>query len=141
MGAANAASFALKAVPALLGEVWVLEGLSQNDPGRIADGLMMAASAGASFGEGLGAGPRAGGGVRIGPQWKPRKIADAACENGCESVARQIQKYIGGEVVRITPKDTPGLGAFRGKNWGWSHHEVVVKDGRVCDLTTGCEGG
>ncbi|WP_437306262.1 hypothetical protein [Sorangium sp. So ce388] len=59
--AANAASFTLKAVPAMLGEVWVLEGLSQNDPGRIVDGIVMAASAGASFGEGLGAGPRAGG--------------------------------------------------------------------------------
>ncbi|XXX73575.1 RHS repeat-associated core domain-containing protein [Sorangium sp. So ce134] len=63
LAAANAASFTLKAAPAILGEVWVLEGLSQNDPGRIADGLMMAASAGASFGEGLGAGPRAGGGT------------------------------------------------------------------------------
>ncbi|WP_438006702.1 RHS repeat-associated core domain-containing protein [Sorangium sp. So ce321] len=59
--AANAASFTLKAVPAMLGEVWVLEGLSQNDPGRIVDGIVMAASAGASFGAGLGAGPRAGG--------------------------------------------------------------------------------
>ncbi|WP_187345695.1 RHS repeat-associated core domain-containing protein [Sorangium cellulosum] len=67
VAAANAASFALKAVPALLGEVWVLEGLSRNDPGRIADGLMMAASAGASFGEGLGAGPRAGVGVGTSP--------------------------------------------------------------------------
>ncbi|AUX35167.1 MULTISPECIES: FG-GAP-like repeat-containing protein [Sorangium] len=67
VAAANAASFALKAVPALVGEVWVLEGLSQNDPGRIADGLMMAASAGASFGDGLGAGPRAGVGVGTSP--------------------------------------------------------------------------
>ncbi|XYH97565.1 hypothetical protein ACMHYB_59060 [Sorangium sp. So ce1128] len=33
VAAANAASFTLKAVPAMLGEVWVLEGLSQNDPG------------------------------------------------------------------------------------------------------------
>ncbi|WP_437814639.1 RHS repeat domain-containing protein [Sorangium sp. So ce1078] len=144
VAAANAASFTMKAVPAILGEVWVMEGLSQNDPGRIADGLMIAASAGASFGDGLGAGPRASGGtrggVRIGPQWKARNIADAVCERGCESIARQIQKQIGGDVVRITPKDTPGLGAFRGKNWGWSHHEVVVKDGRVYDLTTGHEG-
>ncbi|WP_437968481.1 RHS repeat-associated core domain-containing protein [Sorangium sp. So ce260] len=60
VAAANAASFTMKAVPAILGEVWVMEGLSQNDPGRIADGLMIAASAGASFGEGLGSGPRAG---------------------------------------------------------------------------------
>ncbi|MGK3968615.1 hypothetical protein WMF38_31085 [Sorangium sp. So ce118] len=65
--AANAASFTLKAVPAMLGEVWVLEGLSQNDPGRIVDGIVMAASAGASFGAGLGAGPRAGGGRWVEP--------------------------------------------------------------------------
>ncbi|WP_437622214.1 hypothetical protein [Sorangium sp. So ce1151] len=62
--AANAASFTLKAVPAMLGEVWVLEGLSQNDPRRIADGIVMAASGGASFGAGLGAGGKASGGVQ-----------------------------------------------------------------------------
>ena len=45
-----------------------------------------------------------------------------------------------GEVVRITPKDAPMLGGFRGKNWGWNHHEVVVKEGRVYDLTTGHKG-
>ncbi|WP_437287730.1 RHS repeat-associated core domain-containing protein [Sorangium sp. So ce406] len=66
MAAANAASFTAKAVPAILGDVWVLEGLHRHDPGRIADGLMIAASAGASFGEGLGAGPRAGGGIQGG---------------------------------------------------------------------------
>jgi hypothetical protein len=47
--------------PLLLGEYSITEGLRQNDPGRIADGLMMAMSAGAAFGPGLGAGPRAGG--------------------------------------------------------------------------------
>lgn len=68
MAAANAASFTAKAVPAILGEVWVLEGLHRNDPGRIVDGLMIAAAAGASFGEGLGAGPRAGGGAGGAPK-------------------------------------------------------------------------
>ncbi|WP_437733432.1 hypothetical protein [Sorangium sp. So ce1335] len=42
--------------------------------------------------------------------------------------------------MRITPKDTPALGGFRGKNWYWSNHEVVVKDGRIFDLTTGHQG-
>jgi hypothetical protein len=40
-------------------------------------------------------------------------------------------------VVRILPKDTPRLGAFRGQNWKWAHHEVVVRNGRVYDITTG----
>lgn len=62
------------------------------------------------------------------------------CERGCENVARQIQEHIGGNVVRIAPRDTPALGGFRGKNWGWGHHEVVVKDGRVFDVTTGHQG-
>lgn len=78
--------------------------------------------------------------MQIGPKWRARDIADTACERGCEAVALQIQRHIGGDVVRITPKDAPMLGGFRGKNWGWSHHEVVVKDGRVFDLTTGHKG-
>jgi RHS repeat-associated protein len=81
-----------------------------------------------------------GGGARIGPRWQARNISSATCESGCEAVARQIQGHVGGEVVRIIPADAPMLGGFRGKNWGWSHHEVVVKDGRVYDLTTGHRG-
>jgi len=79
-------------------------------------------------------------GIKIGPRWQAHNIADMVCERGCEAVASQIQRHIGGKVVRITPKDAPMLGSFRGKNWGWSHHEVVVKDGRVYDLTTGHKG-
>jgi RHS repeat-associated protein len=75
--------------------------------------------------------------VRIGRNWAARDIADAACERGCEAIAKQIQLHIGGDIVRITPQGAPMLGAFRGKNWGWGHHEVVVKDGRVYDITTG----
>ncbi|HTN86237.1 MAG TPA: ParB N-terminal domain-containing protein, partial [Sorangium sp.] len=93
--AANAASFTLKAVPAMLGEVWVLEGLSQNDPGRIVDGIVMAASAGASFGAGLGAGPRAGGdpGVRL---VSPRALR-ATEELSNKSQAIRMSKLMGGK--------------------------------------------
>ncbi|NJL73005.1 MAG: hypothetical protein HC888_16380 [Candidatus Competibacteraceae bacterium] len=28
----------------------------------------------------------------------------------------------------------------RGKGWGWVHHDVVVRDGRVYDAFTGHEG-
>jgi hypothetical protein len=78
--------------------------------------------------------------VRIGRKWKARAIADAACEVGCENVARQIQRHVGGDIVRITPRNAPALGGFRGKSWNWVHHEVVVRDGRVYDLTTGHHG-
>lgn len=78
--------------------------------------------------------------LRIGPKWVARDIADAACERGCEAIARQIQRHIGGDIVRITPRDAPILGGFRGKNWQWGYHEVVIKDGRVFDITTGHKG-
>lgn len=38
---------------------------------------------------------------------------------------------------RIKPADAPALGGYRGKNWAWGHHDVVVKDGRVYDAFTG----
>jgi hypothetical protein len=62
------------------------------------------------------------------------------CSNGCEENARQIQKQIGGTVARITPKVDPALGGYREKDWGWAHHDVVVKDGRVYDAFTGGNG-
>jgi len=90
---------------------------------------------------------------RITPKWKARSPADPKCANGCENVARQIQKIIGGEIKRIKPTNPkePLLGGFTQKfdsngkpmgyhNTGWSHHEVVVKDGRVYDAFTGSEG-
>ncbi len=78
--------------------------------------------------------------ARLGKKWKPRSITDAVCEIGCEGIARQINKHVGGEIIRILPKDTPRLGAFRGQNWRWAHHEVVVRNGRVYDITTGHQG-
>jgi hypothetical protein len=74
------------------------------------------------------------------PNWRPRDINNPACANGCGRAAAQIQKLIGGDVKVITPKTAPTLGGYRGKNWGWSFHEVVVKDGRVYDAFTGGPG-
>jgi hypothetical protein len=78
--------------------------------------------------------------ARLGRKWKARDIQDSMFERGCEGVARLINKHVGGEVVRILPKEKPRLGSFRGKNWRWFHHEVVVKNGRVYDITTGHQG-
>jgi hypothetical protein len=80
-------------------------------------------------------------GIKVSKNWKPRDIADPACARGCERVARQIQKHVGGAVHRIKPGiDAPGLGRYRGKNLSWTYHEVVVKDGRVFDAFTGRQG-
>ncbi|WP_437528767.1 FG-GAP-like repeat-containing protein [Sorangium sp. So ce726] len=95
MAAASSASFTLRAVPALLGEVWVMEGLSQNDPGRIADGLVMVASGGATFGEGLGSGPRAGGGT--GARLVNPRALRATEELSSKSQAEKMSKSMGGK--------------------------------------------
>jgi hypothetical protein len=79
--------------------------------------------------------------IRIGPKWAAREITDEVCRSGCSGVAKQIQKQIGGDIATITPKGGANvLGGFRGKNWGWDYHQVVVKEGRVFDLTTGYQG-
>lgn len=77
------------------------------------------------------------------PNWQPRNILNEYCSNGCEENAKQIQKQIGGTIIKIVPLDpeeTPRLGGYRGKNWGWYWHKVVVNDGRVYDAFTGGEG-
>lgn len=92
-------------------------------------------------------------GLRLGPSgritsknWRARNINNPACRQGCEAAAKQIQKQLGGAnsgavIVRITPGGgAPGLGGYRGQNWGWGHHEVVVKGGRVYDAFTGGAG-
>jgi hypothetical protein len=82
-----------------------------------------------------------GSGAKIQSNWKPRDINDPANRSGCEDVAKQIKDLIGGEIRRITPLGkAPTLGGYRGKNWGWSHHDVVVKGGRVYDAFTGSQG-
>jgi hypothetical protein len=105
-------------------------------------GLTQALSKG-SGSSGPKATPPSGGGP-TGPirraNWQPRDINNAACANGCERAAAQIQKLIGGDVKTIIPKRDPTLGGYRGKNWGWSFHEVVVKNGRVYDAFTGGQG-
>lgn len=56
-----------------------------------------------------------------------------------------MEELIGGDVKTIKPiegDDNPRvrLGTFDGSNYRWAHHEVVVKDGRVYDMSTGHEG-
>jgi len=60
----------------------------------------------------------------------------------CESVAREIQRQSGGEMLRITPKEGDYLGDSTNHigRQPWSYHVVVVKDGRVFDGTTGPQG-
>jgi RHS repeat-associated protein len=90
-------------------------------------------------------------GVRVGGQaWKAFEPGAKACRNGCEKVAKAIQKTIGGEVKIIT-----GPGKFLGKvrnsagefvnpagdlALGWRNHHVVLKDGMVYDAFTGPNG-
>jgi hypothetical protein len=79
--------------------------------------------------------------IRIGPRWRPRAITDPACRFGCERVAAQIQKHIGGEIKTIVPSGQARyLGAYRGHDLMWEYHEVVVKGGRVYDAFTGYQG-
>ncbi len=61
--------------------------------------------------------------------------------SNCEQVAREIQQRIGGEIHRITPKEAIYL-PESANNQGdtWFYHEVVVKNGRVYDGTTGPKG-
>jgi hypothetical protein len=78
--------------------------------------------------------------IRISPNWKPRTL-ESQLGNGCEGVAKQIQKLIGGDIIRITsPIKNGPLGRFKNVNMKWSYHEVVVKDGRVYDAFTGHTG-
>jgi len=95
------------------------------------------------IGWGKAVAPVVGGVVtRIGPRWRARAITDPACRTGCERVASQIQKHIGGEIKRIVPADprASNLGSYRGSNPGWAHHDVVVKEGRVYDAFTDHRG-
>jgi len=78
----------------------------------------------------------------VGGRWAPVDINLDVCRVGCEDVAQEIQSQIGGKVYRITNRLDPkaALGGYRGKNWSWFYHDVVVKDGVVFDLTTGSSG-
>jgi len=79
--------------------------------------------------------------ARIGRRWAAKDIRDEACRQGCERVAAQIQKLIGGEIKTIVPRSpNVALGAYRKKNWEWHLHVVVVKAGRVYDAFTGHRG-
>jgi hypothetical protein len=85
---------------------------------------------------GSGAGEPAASGGDLGPGWRPRDINDPNCWNGCEAVARDIQKRMGGELRHITPKTGLFLGEYRGSEAPWGYHDVVVREGRVYDAFT-----
>jgi RHS repeat-associated protein len=89
-----------------------------------------------------------------GGPWRVFRVGERACRKGCEDTADAVQKAIGGEIKSISPrsphakflggvKDIDGA-EFRNPAGpdalGWSHHRVVVKDGRVYDALTGPEG-
>ncbi|MEX2971891.1 hypothetical protein [Streptomyces sp. C184] len=77
----------------------------------------------------------------MGELWKPKPASQVSGKGGCEAVADHIQSVIGGDVMRITDKyGAPQLGKSRGVDSGWHYHDVVVKDGRVFDATTGRRG-
>ncbi|MFV2104850.1 polymorphic toxin-type HINT domain-containing protein, partial [Micromonospora sp. LOL_024] len=77
----------------------------------------------------------------LGVAWKAKPAAEVCGTGGCERVADHIQSVIGGDVMRITDRyGAPFLGKYRGVDSGWGYHDVVVKDGRVFDATTGRHG-
>ncbi|MCX5078472.1 polymorphic toxin-type HINT domain-containing protein [Streptomyces sp. NBC_00424] len=70
----------------------------------------------------------------LGEAWKQAKTQNICGSTGCEDVARQIQSQIGGTRFRITDSmNAPSLGKYRGEDTRWSHHDVVIRDGRVYD--------
>ncbi|WP_285778453.1 polymorphic toxin-type HINT domain-containing protein [Microtetraspora sp. NBRC 13810] len=80
-------------------------------------------------------------GPDLGETWKPKTAAQVCGTGGCEKVADHIQSVIGGDIMRLTDRyGAPQLGKYRGVDSGWNYHDVVVKDGRVFDATTGRYG-
>ncbi|MEP7377907.1 MAG: RHS repeat-associated core domain-containing protein, partial [Chitinophagaceae bacterium] len=64
-------------------------------------------------------------------------------QNGCEALAKKVQKAIGGDFLQITPKEGSFLGPANysgGTVNNWRHHVAVVKDGIVYDRMTGSGG-
>ncbi|TMQ11949.1 MAG: hypothetical protein E6J90_33005 [Deltaproteobacteria bacterium] len=42
--------------------------------------------------------------VRLGKRWRPRLITDDVCRVGCEGIARQINRHIGGPSFELSPR-------------------------------------
>ncbi len=75
------------------------------------------------------------------PRWESVDVNDPLCERGCEGVADEIAGLLGGRLCQIRPEPPAFvLGRFRGKNWLWLYHVVVVKGTLVYDITTGSDG-
>ncbi|MGY0060086.1 DUF6531 domain-containing protein [Streptomyces sp. LZ34] len=77
----------------------------------------------------------------LGEDWQTKPVETIPGSSGCEDVAREIQRRIGGERMRITDSmGAPQLGKYRGQDTFWGHHDVLVKNGRVYDSWTGRQG-
>jgi hypothetical protein len=84
----------------------------------------------------------------LGESWVPKPVAEVCGTNTCTQTAREIQSKIGGDVYRATDHfGAKSVGEIRDLNnpeaWyesGWAYHDVLIKDGRVFDATTGRYG-
>ncbi|WP_264349514.1 DUF6531 domain-containing protein [Streptomyces milbemycinicus] len=77
----------------------------------------------------------------LGEDWQTNPVETIPGSSGCEDVAREIQRRIGGERMRITDSmGAPQIGKYRGQDTFWGHHDVLVKNGRVYDSWTGRKG-
>ena len=73
----------------------------------------------------------------LGDDWTELDINDEDNWTGCEGVADDIERRLGGTFTRPTIKPKPGkgpkLGEYRDVGTGWEYHIVIVKNGRVYD--------
>ncbi|MFD0402308.1 polymorphic toxin-type HINT domain-containing protein [Kitasatospora sp. NPDC127121] len=84
----------------------------------------------------------------LGVNWKPQNVKNPSCWSGCEDVAKQIQKKLGGgQIYRLSNVMNPpgkdnlyGIGPYMETEQGWFTHDVVVRDGRVYDGFSGRTG-
>ncbi|NTX51806.1 RHS repeat-associated core domain-containing protein [Myxococcus sp. CA039A] len=105
-----------------------------------------------SGGPGSGGGSGSSGMTIGGRPWRAHKVGDTACQSGCEDVATEIQRRMGGDIKVITQPHGHGyLGGMRdpggiefknpaGHQPPWTFHVVVTKNGRVYDAFTGPAG-
>jgi RHS repeat-associated protein len=77
-----------------------------------------------------------------GTNWRARTVQEAMVRYHCEQCAEVIQGRIGGRIYRIQAERglRYRLPRYRGVYTGWFHHDVVVKEGLVYDVTTGGAG-
>jgi hypothetical protein len=94
-------------------------------------------SSGSSTDDGSQSSNNQGAPADLGPDWVPQDPKTICKSTGCEDVAIDIQKKIGGTRYRIEDQyGAPTLGKYRGEDTYWNYHEVVINNGRVYDAWT-----